>query len=839
MKRSLFVIMVLLSVIQVCVGQPVSVSFSELGKPLKPEPLSRWPRSWLHRDPTFRDVRVGGLSLEADISGWPCLYKRSDLWSQRRCYRPWRHTPPHGRFGFITPEPIRMKRHFLQTQDKVFTEFRPQGETSRATVPERDWVHALYRYELPGGGTLDFTTSRLTPAVLVRSTGKSLMLFASNWQTIPIAGRGDKEASQIPMGKRLLKHTADHPNAFHAPVVHKDVAPKLNYPGITINYVDVCTHPDRVAIPTRKGVKVFSDAKAVDATAMSEPWLLVWFGQGSPLPFNADCPFLLVLEHRPQSVQCGKDGLQLRFEKECGAIALLPLYGMDYPPIAETTKWDRVLPAEVARRCRFWAPRLLEFPRSVRETGRWDERTKAAEITGEIEWQSIADDWETPHIRWAPLPPWASVAAAAAIPTEIAGTIERANKADLLGLPAGLRDVDGYTIRLGDLGQYLTETAGFTPSTDPELQAQLEKQLAEILDGEPYAPCYFVTGHPYDILWDESAETIMALLATRPFAVEDTRARLDEFLRRWVQEHHPVLKPQLAADQGRRREWHQVPKVMLRRRHGGALATPRANGRSLYALWAYAHVTGDRKAVRAAWPAAQRVLAEIFRNIDWAGGYAGGGIHDLNLQIAGAIAYARMARQLGESAQARKASVLAVRLMAARLACCRLADEVPFPALAVRSSRRTMQNRFSALPNRTFGCPQVYDMCTYGPVLGIHSAYEGARFPQRFQNLTPEVARLLADADRTATETYLAAAAIQRPLWYISDGPNTVAACTTMMHSGYTWQLFGAQAYILRRPAEKLKQYLDVPLVRADLYYLENLAAVLAAGATQTWQTLP
>jgi hypothetical protein len=85
---------------------------------------------------------------------------------------------------------------------------------------------------------------------------------------------------------------------------------------------------------------------------------------------------------------------------------------------------------------------------------------------------------------------------------------------------------------------------------------------------------------------------------------------------------------------------------------------------------------------------------------------------------------------------------------------------------------------------------------------------------------------------------YLAAAA-QRPLWYISDGPNTVASCTTMMHPGYTWQLFQAQAYILRRPADQLKMYLEVPLVRADLYYIENLAAVLAASSKQSWRAIP
>ena len=839
MKRTLLVIMFLLSFIQVCGAETAGVSFSELGKAFGPEPPSRWSRAWLHPDPRFKDVRVGGLSLETNIAAWPCLHKRTDLWSERKTYRPWRQTPPHACFGFITPEPIPMKRYSRDIEDKVFAEFRPEDDVTKPTVAERDWVHVTYSYELTSGGTLDFTANRLTPAVLVRSTGNKLMLFASNWQTLPIAGRGDKEASQAPMAQRLRQHAEEHPDSFYRPVLHRNVAPRLNYPGITIDYIDVCTHPDRVAMPTSDGVKIFSDTAVIDAAGMSEPWLLIWFGQGSPLPYDGDCPFLLVFQHKPQSVQCAKDGLDLRFEKECGAVALLPLDGMDYPPIAETAKWDKALPADVAARCRFWTPRLLQFPLTLRETGLWDEQAKAVEITGEIEWLSIADDWNTPHIRWAPLPSWAAVAAAGDMPVEIAGTVERADKADMFGAPAGVRDADGYTIRLGGLGKYLTETAVFGPAEDTELQTRLDKQLVELVDGGPYAPCYFVTGHPYDILWRDSSETIMALLAARPFAGADMQTRIDAFLRRWVEAHHPVLKPDLPADEGRRREWYQVPEMMLKRTHGGALRAEAASGRRLYTLWAYARATGDSEALRSGWSAAQRVLADLFKNTEWAGGYAGGGIHDLNLQIAGAIAYARMAKQLGESADAEKASILAVRLMAARLACCQWADAVPITDLAFQSSLRTREHSYSPLPDRGFGCPQVYDMCTYGPVLGKHSAYESARFPQRFQNLTPEVARLLADFDRPATEAYLAAAAAQRPLWYISDGPNTVAGSTTMMHPGYTWQLFQAQAYILRRPADQLKMYLDVPLVQADLYYMENLSAVLAAGAEQTWQPIP
>lgn len=807
------------------------ICFSEHGKPLDVEPLTRLPRSWLHPDPTFGDLRVGGLSLEVDISGWPCLYKRSDSWSARRCYRPWRHTPPHGRFGYIAPAPIPMKRHFLQTEDKVFSEFRPESRPPEPVV-QRDWVHASYHYDLDDGQTMDLTVSRLTPAVRVEYSGPRLLLFASNWQTTPIAGRGDKEASQIPMSKRLRKQAEDNPDGFHAPVLHADVAPRINYPNITIDYVDTCTHPSRVAFAAGDGVKVASAVEPLDAAAMSEPWMLVWFEGGSPLPFESDCPFLLVLQHKPQTVRCGKDGLELTFAGRCGNVMLLPLRGMDHPPISETAQWATAVPGPIVEQCRFWAARLLDYPQTVREEGRWDPAVGRAEIAGQITWVSIADDWKFPRVRWAAVPAWASVAAAG-LPVEIDGEIERAPAADLLGPPAGVRDADGYVIRLGSIRKYVTERPVFDRPKDEALTELLSRQVAEVVDSPPFAPGYIVTGHPYDILWRNSSETVLALLAARPFVDEAMRGKLDGYLRQWVAQRHPVLRPRQAVTDGQRREWHQMPQVILDR-EGGDTGPNEADGLSVYALWAYADATGDWQAVEAAWAPVGQVIRGMLQQCDWAAGYLGG-IDKLNVQIAGAIGYTRMAEHLGKTTEAQLGALLAGRLMATRLAFSRLAEYVALPDAADRFSKRLMLNAYQGLPQRPFGPAQVYAMDTYGPVLGMHSAYEGGRMPQRLAGLTPAVARLLADFDAQATRAYLEAAFRDRPLWYISDGPNTVAPTTTMMHPGYTWQLFQAQSYILRRPADELKAYLDSPLMKADLYYLANLTAVLAADAGQTW----
>src|SRR4030095_9466573 len=70
-----------------------------------------------------------------------------------------------------------------------------------------------------------------------------------------------------------------------------------------------------LAVPTSRGLRVLQGPAAVEGVELSEPWLVVWFGQSSPARAqDQDCPLLLVLQHRPSKVQLDeRRGLGLRF----------------------------------------------------------------------------------------------------------------------------------------------------------------------------------------------------------------------------------------------------------------------------------------------------------------------------------------------------------------------------------------------------------------------------------------------------------------------------------------------------------------------------------------------
>jgi hypothetical protein len=268
--------------------------------------------------------------------------------------------------------------------------------------------------------------------------------------------------------------------------------------------------------------------------------------------------------------------------------------------------------------------------------------------------------------------------------------------------------------------------------------------------------------------------------------------------------HPPWQSAETPALEGRRRTsyrpvfWRYTDNYLVKLperrpwmwpRNDGDLAAdpPRAGGFSglpenLYALYLYARNTGR-------WS----LLAEHWQQI----ARTGTGLRPKSAgELAGLIAYARIARRLGHGAEAGEAGQRA--------------------EAALRGAESWASFTRSA-----------------GGIVDRHDHV--IRFPGLY-NLTPEVGRFLARSARPEISRALSPV-LENPLWYL-----------TREHGGYgenhflgpdfTWALFQTRAYVFGD--RDLESKVDLPWVElGDLYYLQKLVALMRTHSPVTWRVPP
>jgi len=235
--------------------------------------------------------------------------------------------------------------------------------------------------------------------------------------------------------------------------------------------------PSYLAVPTKDGVRIIRKGALVPKP-MSEAWLLAWFN-GSEGWTQWDAPVLLVLQHQPDSMTLDADGLTLRFPKEAGLIAVMPLYGIAKLPLAadsdflkqhglpsrgiHTDVWANGLPKPIEERCREFSRILRRFPVHCREEFALDGDDLVIRWDYDYQLLRIEDEWKTPAQPFDPLPPtvalawWASRNVAEhPFPMKITGGLA----------PVGrIRDLDVFT----PYGPYVGIEGRITADDEPEI----------------------------------------------------------------------------------------------------------------------------------------------------------------------------------------------------------------------------------------------------------------------------------------------------------------------------------------------------------------------------------
>ena len=697
---------------------------------------------------------------------------------------------------------------------------------------EGSWVHKDYRHTGPAG-TARVIVSRLSPAVLMELPETTLRLVPAGAAASPGTRERDLPADAPAVGK-LPRYLAAVEGG-------------------------------------RAVVRRVSDLNQPASLRLDEPWVLVWFGPDTAARGHAeicdvdskagthkalmgeprgplDVPLLLRWEHRPSAVRVQGGEVVFAFAEAVGKVAVMPLFGRRVWLPEETEAWRSALPEQVVRQCRLWSRWLRDFPLTVTETYEVEQSGDVLGLEEAFQWISLEDDWQTPPVKAAPVPPMLAVALGGNVPVSflVGGKTVRpadGNLMDFAGKMMAVEGAEGYECRLEKLGQYLwqpSQPVSVVTEARP-LQSRLEKQVAEMVASGHLRPLFVNHGGPgswnASWYWVGTPETAHALARALPYLSAELQHRVREYVQAEWQQYPPLELDGRYYTEGAPREPYELDNVEQRRgvvRSRDEWYRRRNFWLDLYRIDAAASVIGGLPVDAKLRDRAAALAAELAGHLDWA--ILGPvrlrqlrspqearfttlqGSAAYNAWLAGAIGLARLARKHDWQDQQRLASLLAGKLALARIAQARYVEEMH----RMGSVRGKPEDDYRAVSH-------VDERCTivrWGPL--TTGVAEDQEFPP-FIDLVPEVGRLLADYARPPCAVYLEYLDHAAPYWYLSEAPKQSA---TEHHLCPLWHQSGnvpAQAWILGKRGKEFGRYVDVTRFRGDLFAMENLVTAIEA----------
>lgn len=507
------------------------------------------------------------------------------------------------------------------------------GKPELLQVKDISWTGRTYHYRYPDGDSMNFTVNLLSPAWMAETGNPKLRVFDD-----------------------ILRH------------------------GIGL--------PAYLACDTANGIQIVPASKGINGDAMTANWILAWFN-GADGWDEFDVPYLFVLENRPQRVRTYADAaLFFEFARKTGRLQGMPLYGVTLPPPEQTAGWAAGLPPEVAERCRYWARVLAAPPATLQRTAAIDYAGNRLTVRDEITFTPWQDAWNTAGLPVTPLSTMLPLAAASgnlAIGTD--RPVRDLQMATLQGPLLAAENSHALTFAVDGLLHLVREVRHVTPADSPEIQAvrtELNQLLAEgcrtELNLQPW-PVMFAQGRfmPGAMRCD-----FTNLLLSRVWMEPELRRQIDHAIQTACEKYllhdaipDPEMQARLAPD------YHHKPvvSVITQPVTGLSLAVPTSARESfgidavyfanltVYVAWLYADTYN-----RYDWLKTHRQLLVRFFNTarnshDWAtlaswdtfGGLrVGNGLQESGGIHAGAVAMARIARQLGDDVTADLAAYHAV-----------------------------------------------------------------------------------------------------------------------------------------------------------------------------------
>lgn len=459
----------------------------------------------------------------------------------------------------------------------------------------------------------------------------------------------------------------------------------------------------KLVVPVAGGVRVLEAANGYDSGRdgrLGENWVLLCGSGAFP-----DVPLMLVLKECPGRIEPGVEAgklrsLSLRYDGAVGHVILATPYGLEgFLPGGFAVE-------EAARRCRFWSKGLLSFITGCRESYQVNEAAGTVTIVQDFDCRRLVDSWNTKPVAVAPYPPALATAAKASrlirLAPEVTDLDYPTKYGPLTGLIGSTRA--SYTLPIPPTSARIPLAVSGHSSLRREIR---ERQRIAALDGTKPLPPDAFPG-----FWSRRSRNAVdasSMAGERafiwPWMDLDARAALKERLRAHVADclddaeafADTALGRSIGmtpADAGRRTSpiWfdrtepytgkryalsYTVPDV---RAQGGTITDcPRTftdvewgNGLALYGIYQMARLANSWDLVKRNWPLVRRVYGLFEMLQDWAcmsvsGSETGRRWTDTS-SYGGYLAFAEMARQVGDEAAWREGVYLHAKHAAMRLA---------------------------------------------------------------------------------------------------------------------------------------------------------------------------
>lgn len=740
---------------------------------------------------------------------------------------------------------------------------------------EGDWTHAAAGFK-SGSDSFRLTVSRLSPAVLIETSGAGLEMFGGARPPYLAAAGGE----------------------------------------IVMAVSAKSTPTDAVL-----------SAERLD---FDEGWFLAWYGAASAFPCvtdfkppgaktEADCrldiPILVVVPPALKAIRLSdSNGLVLDFAGKASEILVMPLWGetpllvkagadakpegrdrvypweTNAPP---TSEWAGTLPEDVLARCRYWAARLSEFPVSLREESVYDGAADELRVKVSCKFRSIRPG----GVRFAPVSPALALARWGGMPVVFLPEPKETKYLTPWGPFLGVENADGYEYAIKGLGRFAAKRGGPVQGdgVPAELRARLDEEADKIIAAGAMAPWFFFEStvglihprpcakHPYRLTYGNPAEDLYYLTELLDVSDPGRREKLSAMLREWSEGYlgmlmdvleepdssdkgYPACLLHTPPDQGARREYYAVDHLLpvlrtfpFENRWGGPernfhIANRLLPVESLYYIAACYGALGETPPVLPV-----RVIEPYWRRHDWASGnvfrwdsfvphpdkdykdweYGWSGAADANRLFAGTVGMLRLAQAAGDEAVAQRAWYYLAKAAVARLAMEKL--KYYLYSVNLLAPPRD-QDRFKhvggplAIHTFTRASPGDDPLAAIiwdedGPCMHETGAHLwGLSRLTPYLGMTPELGLLLREFAAPEVRAYCAKTEESVPEWYTVMAGNQWVSEQGVMYPEDSYQLFLARAWIAGDPPERLFKYADLPwLERGDWYYIHKLAETARA----------
>lgn len=730
----------------------------------------------------------------------------------------------------------------------------PGSSSVTLTNETTDWSHNELTFTTDTSAQLKLWVSRLSSAILMQTSSRSLRLLTGN-----VNG-----------------------NIFNGTTV----TPRPAGPA----------YPKYVAYSAGGAIRVQAlGTSDLALPALDQSWLLVWYGGNSafvetkkPLSYTeanystaslpqkyayqADAPLLLVFQNAPSMIkQAAEGGLDLTFSNSAGSVAMLPLFGRDHLPSADTEAWAQGLPASVQQKAQWWAGHLCLYPTSVSETYGYDSAADTASITERFSFTPVCSGGTT----FAPLPPMLALAKDA-LHVSVSAPLADGNLPTEFGPLLGVEGMQSYTWRVSGLKKYVESNRILTNTgrAPAQLEQELGVQVDKILAGGHFAPWLFTDSVPQhkvrgDIYWLNPTDVIEQLAEVADVLPVDRRSSLLDYLKTERRTYPPETIYNLPLDQGTTRGSYAVSGQTVFnewRSRNPAVFLKRVPVYNLFALSRYYGLT-DEPIPLDTWHNASSILEASLQEQDWATLYWFKGFEErrvavvnANRHFAGLIGYVRLAAVMGDSQAETMGRALFAKAAAFKLAMVEyprylytygLADLPPDPAWQPEQ----FAGRWDApIFNYSWIGPsddhrQVAMLDQFGVYLYDHSGFMEPGTGHRdwetgttsahliaFGDMVPELARFLGDYAKADSEIYINKVEAVFPHWYMAFAEGMLGAEHNLSHPIDSYQIFMAKAWLQHENPDKLARYASFPWLEAgDLFYIHKLAETIKAYRGWAW----